>query len=80
MINVVDEQMVWGVYYLPVHFKSDAFFADSNASDGIESIVAPGSLPFVLIQPLEILRIDDGIFALCQPYSAERIAVAGPAV
>ena len=38
------------------------------------------SLPFILIQSLEILRIDDGVLSLGKAYSAERIAVAGPVV
>ena len=80
MIHMVDEEMVWRAQYLPVHFKSDTLFADSNASDGIKGTVAPGSVPFVFIQPLEILRIDDGVFALCKRYPAERIAIAAPSV
>ena len=65
---------------MPVHFESDTLFAGSNASDGIEGIVAPGGLPFVLIQSLEILRIDDGVFSLGKRYPSEGVAVAGPAV
>jgi len=38
------------------------------------------SLPFILIQSLEIFRIDDGVLSLGKAYSAERIAVAGPVV
>ena len=80
MINMVDEEMVRGVYYFTVHFMIDTLFAGSNGSDGIKGILAPAGLPFVLIQSLEILRIDDGVFALCQRYPAEGVAVAAPAV
>jgi len=41
---------------------------------------AIGGIPFVLIQSLEIFRIDDGVFSLGKRYPAESVAVAGPAV
>ena len=80
MINVVDEEMFGRVDYFTVHFHRDTLSANLNGSDGIERIMAPGGMPFVLIQSLEIFGIDDGTFSLSKRYPAEGVAVAGPAV
>ena len=81
MINVVHYEMVRRLYYFAVHLNIlHLVFSQMNLSAGIKSVSALHGMPFVLIQSLEILRIDDGVFALCQRYPAERIAVAAPAV
>jgi hypothetical protein len=80
MINVVDEEMVGRVDYFTVHFHRNTLSADSIGSDGIEGIWALGDMPFVLIQSLEIVWVDDGVFALCKRYPAEGVAVAETAV
>ena len=80
MINMVDYEMVGRVDYFTVHPILDILFADANGSGGIEGICTLDSIPLVLIQSLEILGIDDGIFALSKRYPAEPIAVAAPAV
>ena len=81
MINMVHNEMVWGVYYFAVHLNILALvFTQMNPSAGIESVAFFDSMPFVLIQSLEIFRIDYGVFALSKRYPAESIAVADPAV
>ena len=80
MINVVYYEMVGRVDYLPVHPDIGCLFRRADATDGIKSVILPDSMPFVFIQSLEIIRIDDGVFALSKRYPAERIAVAAPAI
>ena len=80
MINVVDYEMVGRVDYFTVH--SDIFYLspETYTTDGIESVSSLVGIPFVLIQSLEIFRIDDSVFALCKRYPAESVAVAELAV
>ena len=66
--------------YFTVHVNINLLFPDAIATAGIESVTMFLSMPFVLVQSLEIFRIDDGVFALCKRYPAEGVAVAGPAV
>jgi len=80
VVNVVHYEMVGRVEYFTVHPDIFSFVPGAGTTDGIESITPLGGVPFVLIQSLEILRIDDGVFALRKRYPAERIAVADPAV
>ncbi len=80
MINVVDYEMVGRVDYFTVHLNIVSLIPKAITTADIECICALDDIPLVLIQSLEILRIDDGVFALCQRYPAERIAVAESAV
>ena len=80
MINVVNFEMVGRADHFTVHRNIFFLFPDAIATAGIESVTMFHCIPFVLVQSLEILRIDDGVFALGQRYPAERIAVADPAV
>ena len=80
MIDVIHYEMVGRVQYFTVHPDPDFPFPWAGTTDGIESVAALDSMPFVLIQSLEILRIDDSVFALRKRYPAEPIAVAAPAV
>ena len=80
MIDVVDYEMVRRVDYFTVHLNIVSLIPEAIATANIEGISALDDIPLVFIQPLEILRIDDGVFALCQRYPAERIAVAAPSV
>ena len=72
--------MVGRVHYFTVHLNMDMLFVDANCSSGIEGISALDGIPFVLIQSLEIIRIDNGVFALCKRYPAESVAVAETAI
>ena len=80
MIDVVDDEMVRRVHYFTVHLNIVSLIPEAITTADIEGICALDDIPLVFIQPLEILRIDDGVFALCQRYPAERIAVAEPSV
>ena len=73
-------KMAGRVHYFTVHPDIFSFFPGAGTTDGIVSITPFGGVPFVLIQSLEIFRIDDGVFSLGKRYPAERIAVACPAV
>ena len=80
MVDVVDYEMVRRVDYFTVHPDIGCLIPGAGATDGIESVAVLDSMPFVLIQSLEIFRIDDGVFSLCKRNPAESVAVAGPAV
>ena len=80
MIDVVYYKMVGRAEYFTVHPDICCPFRWADTTDGIESVTALDSVPFVLVQSFEILRIDDGVFSLGKRYPAEWVAVAGPAV
>ena len=80
MVDVVDYEMVRRVDYFTVHPDIGCLFRGAETTDGIISVGLLDSVPFVLIQSLEIFRIDDGVFPLCKRYPAESVAVADPAV
>jgi len=80
MVNVVNYEMVRRVEYFPVHPDIFCLSRRADTTDGIESVGLPDSMPFVLIQSFEIIRIDDGVLSLRKRYPAEGVAVAGPAV
>ena len=52
------------------------FFPGADTADGVESVILPDSVPFVLVQSFEILGIDDGVLSLGKRYPAEWVAVA----
>ena len=48
-------------------------------SDGVEFGIDSRGSPFVLAEPVKIVRVNDGVFALGQRDEPEGIAVANPA-
>jgi hypothetical protein len=80
MINVVYHEVAGQADYFTVHPDISSVSPGAGGSDGIKRVAYLVGVPFVLVQTLEILRIDDGVFALGEGDSAERIAVAAPAV
>ena len=80
MINVVHYEMARRVEYFTVHTDRNILFADAFFSVGVEGPCILGGVPFVFIQSLEILRIDDGILSLSELYPPEGVAVAAPPV
>jgi hypothetical protein len=81
MINMVHYEMVGQIDNLAVHLNIlDFVFTQMNPPAGIKGVFVLLGMPFVLIQSLEIFRIDDGVFSLSKLYPAEPIAVAAPAV
>ena len=65
---------------MPVHPDRNILFFVVNGSAGIEGMCVLDGKPFVFIQSLEIIQIDDGVFPLSKRYPAEGVAVAGSAV
>jgi hypothetical protein len=49
-------------------------------SDGVEFVIDPRGGPFVLVEPVKIVRVNDGVFALGQRDEPEGIAVANPPI
>jgi hypothetical protein len=49
-------------------------------ADGVEFPADPRSSPFVLAEPVKIVRVGDGEFALGQRDAPEGIAVANPPI
>jgi len=80
VIDVIYYEMVRRIDYFTVHPDISSVSPGAGGADGIKRIASCCDVPFVPVQSLEILGIDDGVFALGQWYPAERIAVAGPAV
>ena len=80
MIDVVNFEMVRRIDHFTVHRNIFFLFPNTIATAGIESVILLDGVPFVLIQPLEILRIDDDVFSLSKLYPAEGVAVACPAI
>ena len=49
-------------------------------SDGVEFVIDSRGSPFVLAEPVKIVRVNDGVFALGQRDEPEGIAVANPPI
>ena len=75
MVYMVDEEVAGGVDNHAVHFGMDSFSVFECRSDGVEGVCAGVGVPFVFIQVVEVIGINDGEFASCQRYPAERVAV-----
>ena len=81
MVDMIDVKMVGRVENLAVHLNMlPLVFSQMNPPDGIIGVFALICVPFVFVQALEILRIDDGVFALSERYPPKGVAVAQPTV
>ena len=80
MINVIHYEMAGRVDNFTVHPDISSVSPGADTADGIKRVASLGGVPFVLVQSLEILGIDDCVLSLGKRYPAERVAVAGPAV
>ena len=49
-------------------------------ADGVEFVIDPRGGPFVLAEPVKIVRVNDGVFALRQRDEPEGIAEANPPI
>ena len=81
-VDMVALEAVGNIGNLAMHtdcFSPFAFFG-RGGPDGIKFIVNSRSGPFILAQPVIVVRIDDGEFALGQGYLPEGVAVAQQAV
>ena len=82
MIYVVYEHRSGDLENLAVHLNDDSLSTSVLAyiSHGVKCAGAPDDVPFVFCEPVVILRIDYGVFALCQRYPAECVVVTQPAI
>jgi hypothetical protein len=80
MVYMVNEEVAGCVDNHAVHFGMDSLSIFECCADGIAGVSADVSVPFILVQLLEIFGINDGVFAAGQGYPAEGAAVANPAV
>lgn len=82
MIGMVAEHVIIEAQNYPVHPDGLALSRLGHATypGRIESSAARQSMPFVLIQALEVLRIHDGELSLGQRYSSKRVAVPQPTI
>jgi hypothetical protein len=66
VIYMVNEYVIWDFENLAVHFDNDSLFLllQAGCAHGVEGAFAPANVPFVIVEPVEIIRIDDGVFAL----------------
>ena len=48
--------------------------------DGVEFVIDSRGSPFVTAEPVKIVRVNDGVFALGQRDAPEGIAAANPAI
>ncbi len=68
--------------YFAVHADrlSLAGFPAQLGADGVEFVIDFRGGPFVLAEPVKIVGVNDGVFALGQRYAPEGIAVANPPI
>jgi hypothetical protein len=57
-----------------------AGFPAQLGADGVEFVIDFRGGPFVLAEPVIIIRVNDGVFALRQRYAPEGVAVANPPI
>jgi len=79
---VVAFQSFGSMGYFAVHavrLSLPACLAQLRA-DGVEFVIDPRGGPFVLAEPVKIVRVNDGVFALGQRDEPEGIAVANPPI
>jgi hypothetical protein len=82
IVYVVDDQARRNIYYTAVHVDGGhpALSTDTGVAFCVEGVAVFGYVPFVLIQPVEVVGVDNGKFALSKSYSAESVAVANAAI
>ncbi len=68
--------------YFTVHADglSLAGFPAQLGADGVEFVIDFRGCPFVLAEPVKIVGVNDGVFALGQKNAPEGIAVANPPI
>lgn len=76
LVNVIDKHIIRNFDYLTVHADTITFAPIPNRASRVECRAAPDNKPFVFGKPKIIIRIDDGVLALCKRYPAEGVAVA----
>jgi len=81
MIYVVNKYTTGNFEDLSVHLDDDALVVvRADCPHSIESAPAPADVPFVFSQPVEVVRVNNGVFALRKRYASEDVAVTNAAV
>ena len=80
MIDVVNDEAGRDFYYTAMHVNGGRVFSCGSVAFGVKSVAVLSNVPFVFTEPIVIFGVNDGKFALCQGYAAERIAVAEAAI
>ena len=76
MVDVVNDAALGDFYDTAVHVNGGRVFSCGGVALGVKCVAVFSDVPFVFTQRVVILGINDGKFALCKGYAAERIAVA----
>ena len=66
VIYMVNEYVIRDFKNLAVHFDNDSLFLllEASCAHGVEGVFAPTNVPFVIVEPVEIIWVDDSVFAL----------------
>jgi len=81
-VYVVNEEKIGDVQDLAVHFDCYLLFdfGQPELSLGVVGVPTPVGVPFVSGEARVVIRVNDGVLALCEWDSAERVAEAEAAV
>ena len=63
-----------------VHLYDPTIHCSAKVPLGIESMFKGRSVPFVIVQTVVVVRVDNGVFALGESYAAIRIAITEAAI
>jgi len=76
MVYVVNDAAGRDFYYAAVHVNGTRIFSCWGVALGVKCIAVLSYVPFIFAERFIIFGVNEGKLALCQGYSAERIAVA----
>jgi len=82
IIDVVNHKTIWGFRYLAVHRDDNdlAGFSVSSMVFRIKGVPCLVGTPLVPAEPIVIVGVNDGEFALRQGYAAKCVAISQPAI
>jgi hypothetical protein len=80
MIDMVNQHAWTGFYDIPVHVNGSGDFSCGGVTLGVKGAAVFGDVPFVSVEPIEVVGVNDCKFALGERYAAERIAVTEAAI
>ena len=76
MVDVVNDAAGGDFYDTAVHVNGGRVFSCGGVALGVKSVAVLSDVPIVFAERFVMFGVNDVIFALCQGYAAERIAVA----
>jgi hypothetical protein len=80
MVDVVNDMAGRDFYYTAMHVNGSCVFSCWSVALGVKCVAVLSDVPIVFTELFVILGINDDELALCQGYTAERIAVAEAAI